>query len=169
MILDARAGLRGLLIDLDAGKPIRHARWADLDTGEYECLRAGPDGRPARGPDGRPLVYRGRARLQFIPTAPAGPRPRPAGAADGPDPRDLPPPVIALPGWECEERGCHRPGVYETADEQVVEPHVGPDGRACERARVVRRHRWCEWHYRPPVSTSARGVESEVEVTVRPQ
>jgi hypothetical protein len=173
MILDARGGLRGLLIDLNGGRVIRKAFWADTDTGEYEAFLEGPGGLVLRDPEGRPLTYRGRARLKFVPAVPL-PAPKPS------DPRDLAgaleearrqyaKPIPAVPGRQCMEPRCLRMATWEVGDAREVEPEVTADGRACTRAVTTRVTRWCSWHYRAPTWTSLRGVESEIEVATRPQ
>lgn len=167
MIIDARSGLRGVLIDLDAGRRIPCPIRANLETGEYEAYATLPDQRTPVRP---PVVVRGRARLKWIPAAP---RARKTGKVEIPDdgrPERRGNRVVVVPGRLCESRGCTRLAEYSTADEQELEPMVGADGRRYERAEAVRVHLWCPWHYRWPVWTSRRGVESEVTtVTTRPQ
>lgn len=170
MIIDARSGVRGVLIDAATGKRIPFARWANLDTGEYEALAATPDGKAKAYP---PRLIRGKTALRFLPGAPlrgASPLSEEAKAEEA---REFEArhgkALLCPPGFECEERGCHDRALYLTADEQELTPDVMPDGTPCERARATRVHRWCAKHYRLPVMTSRRGVEREVEVAVRPQ
>lgn len=162
MRLDAKSGLRGVLVNGDTGQPIRFARWADLDTGAYEAFAVGPDGQMAWPP----RVVRGQARLTFIPAASAKPS---ACSATPPLSPTKAIRVLALPDRECEERGCHRLADWRVGHEQLVEPEIGPDGKAYERGVITAVHYYCSWHYRAPLSTSQRGVESEVPVRVRPQ
>lgn len=173
MIVSAASGLRGLVIDLDAGRPVRWCRWADTDTGEYEAFRSDPDEARRLGQPVTPLLYRGRARLRFVPAVTVSP-PRPS------DPRDLAGsleearrrycrPILALPGRGCEERLCNRLAEYEVSDEVEIEPEIGDGGGAYERAVTVGVRRYCAWHFRGPTFTSMRGVESEVGVATRPQ
>ncbi len=169
---------RGVLVRADTGEAVRWARWANLRTGEYEAWTRDPESlRPVLDDlrrNGVPLSAfrrRGKAPLRFVPGPALAPRPTPPGelAAMVADERRATP-CLVVPGRDCEEPGCRRPAEYETADERQLAPAVAGDGRACDVGIVVRKRRWCSAHYRPPVSTSRRGVESEVEVTVaRPQ
>ena len=182
MRLSAHDGLRGEWIDLDTGQKIRRVIWADPDTGEFEawrfdeltCQRLYRVGMPESS-----LKVRGRKRLQFVPAAPE------------PAPVDLTPrnpqeqiaaiceiapdyvkdwkPIVPVPGIECDEPKCHRLAEYETGDDHEIEPEKTPDGRLCQRAVTVAVHRYCPWHFRPPLHTTLRGVTSEKERIVRPQ
>jgi hypothetical protein len=173
MILDAKSGLRGVLVRADTGERIPCARWANLDTGEWEALAVDPlTGQPAHPA----RLIRGQCPLRFVPAAPVFSPPAPASvktsreAAESlAEAKGRVRRVLAVPGRGCEEKGCTALACYETADEQHIEPVAGADGRLCERALTVRKHRWCARHFRSPVQTNLRGVESEVEVTVRPQ
>lgn len=171
MIIDAKEGARGVLVDEATSRRIPFARWANLATGEYEALAATPDGKRILQPA---QVVRGRTRLRWIPAAPRYPATgnpatgKPVTPDDGrPERRGRR--LVVMAGQECDARGCHRLAEWATADEQELEPSVTADGRRCERAETVAVHRWCSWHYRNPVRTSRRGVDSEVPVTVRPQ
>lgn len=181
MIIDAKnpnLATRGMLFNADTGERIPFAFWADTDTGEWKAWRRGPDGRPLVRREGNGFsadsVVSGRCRLRWVPAVNL-----PAPRRGGRPPENVPlaelardarkgRPILAIPGRECEEPGCHRLAVWDTGDEQEVEPEVGPDGSKWERGVLVRKHRWCDWHYRPPVSTSLRGVENEVQVEARP-
>ena len=73
--LDSKGGLRGILVNAQTMQRIPFARWANLETGEYEAFYAGPDGKafldslglPLYPDDqGKPRTVRGRAQLRFI-------------------------------------------------------------------------------------------------------
>lgn len=163
MIIDARSGLRGVLVNADTSARIPFARWANLETGEYEALAATPDGRQVLQPA---QVVRGRCRLRWIPAAPVY---RPGRLIV---PRDEPPKravrIPAVAGQFCEHKGCSRLAEWRTMDEEELQPAVMPDGTREERARAVAFHRYCSWHYQNPTFTSLRGVEREVVPSVRP-
>ncbi len=169
MIIDHRSGLEGVLIDADLGERIPFSRWANLETGDYEALAATPDGRAILQP---PRIVKGRRRrLKFIPAAGRFP----SGPGKLLVPEDEPPRkggdrVVMLPGRLCEVRGCGKLAEWQTADAEELEPATLPDGTRAERSRIAAVHLFCSWHYRWPVWTSLRGVQSEmVQVTARPQ
>ena len=62
MIIDSKAGARGMLVEAETGRPIRFARWANLETGAYEAFRMDPREAKRRGIPLARLLYRGRAR-----------------------------------------------------------------------------------------------------------
>lgn len=167
MIIDAKSGARGVLVNADTGCRVPFAKWANLETGEWEALAATPDGRRVAQPR---RIVRGRNNLRWIPAAPRH-RARP-------DFEPLAEAVervrkgVALPddtGEECEGRTCHRRAVWGTTDEQEIEPAVTEEGRRFERAVSVKVHYFCDRCFRLPVFSSVRGVESEVQVKVRPE
>lgn len=165
MIIDANKDpdLKGMLIDEVTNRPIRHACWANLATGEYVALVTNPDGRTIALPKRK---YRGRTRLKWIPTqkrfkypiTPSGPIPQEA----------RPERIIMLPGEECDEPKCHKLAEWRVSWEQEVEPEKDSDGVLNERAVTTHSYKYCSWHYRPPVFTSLRGVACEVAVACRP-
>jgi hypothetical protein len=179
MRIDARSGVRGLLVDAETGRLIRWARWAEVpddprQPGEYEAWRYPEAECRARFAAGEPreaLLLRRRCRLRFVPAAPLAVRPT--------DPRDLAgsldearrrwAPKLLVCGEECEEPGCHRLSAWWVSDERLIEPERDADGVLHERAVTTRARAYCDRHYRGPVQTSLRGVESEVEVGARPQ
>jgi hypothetical protein len=55
MILDAKSGLRGVLLNHHTGQRIPFARWANTETGEYEAWAENPAGRE----DNPPPLLRG--------------------------------------------------------------------------------------------------------------
>lgn len=179
MIIDAASGLRGVLINADTGERIPHARWANLETGEWEALASTPDGRRPLAP--RRLV-RGRCRLRFVPAPAVAAPPQGTGAGAPPTPAWQSPPgargrvsttwgrlQFVWPTCLCEHKGCERPANWLTCDEEEQEPERMPDGTLAERATISKRHYWCDYHFTPPLFTSRRGVTSEVDVAARPQ
>ena len=185
MILNAKSGIRGELKNADTGRVIRWVRWANIETGEYEAFRISPDVARARHIPLHGLIYRGHCRLVFTPAQVLDSR-RPLGRVAPSTPLDeirrevlkggevqVPPAqLLTLPGMplvECDEPLCHRPAVYAVAIEQIVEPERGRDGRLYERAVTIGSAVFCWRHYRSPRQFSLRGVETEVEVSVRPQ
>ena len=170
MILDSNSGLRGKVIDETTGLRIPFVIWCNTETGEYEALEATPDGsRPVR-PNKR---YRGQAKLRFVPdevlTAIAAVTPK---AECPPVPPEVLEKARRIPVGSldlCEEPGCYRRATWKTGDEQQIEPETGADGQKYERGVIIEKHFYCDRHYRLPVSSSVRGVESEIEVAARPQ
>lgn len=186
MRLDSRSGLRGLLINRDTRQPIRWVRWAEIPEdpeapGEFEAFLTEPQAYRARGLPLSDILYRGRARLRFIPAAPRfGPRPTSARElyeslddARRSLVRRLEPPAVLIPGvvpiHECEVATCHQPAWWLVSDEREIEPQRDAEGREHERAVTVAAHYFCDRHFRLPTVVSRRGVESEVETETRPQ
>lgn len=180
MRLDSRSGLRGTFRRADTKQPVRFVRWYDDQTHEFEAFRIDPQEAKARGINPAALLYRGRAVLEFIPAQPLEKKPTGRIAPSTPLDEIRPEvlrgrtvtPILIIPGQkrpECDEPKCHREADWSVADEQLVEPERGPDGKLYERAVTVGIRRYCAWHYRNPTQFSVRGVESEVEVAARPQ
>lgn len=180
MIFDARNDLRGTLYNADTGEKIRHARWHDEATGEYEAWATDAAGNIIRPP----RLIRGRCRLRFVVDEQATAMVRAARLQVGRSagrvetPAEMKQlladhrkgrPIIAIPGRECEIATCHALALWETTDEEAIEPQMGTDGRLYDRGMTVRIHRYCDRHYRNPLFTSRRGVVSEVAVQARPQ
>jgi hypothetical protein len=171
MILDAKSGLRGRFFDVN-GKEVRFVIWYDTEKEEYKALVSMPDGsRPVR-PN---VEYVGSGKLRFVPdevlTAIAQTKPK---AETPPVPEEVRMKAVAVgpnENAECEYPGCHRRAAWLVGDEQIIEPETGPDGKKYERGVIVKGHYYCDnsAHYRNPVSTSLRGVESELQVAARPQ
>ena len=110
MRLDSRTGIRGLVFDLDTGQPIRWVRWADTETGEYEAFRSDPAAAKRLGTPLARLVYRGRARLKFVPTHPAAKETAPgSGRATTPQTTARPGKAercLVLSNRPCRHYGC---------------------------------------------------------------
>lgn len=177
MRLDAHSGVRGLLINADTGKPIRWVCWADLpddpqQQGEYEAFREEPTAALARGIPLSSLRYQGRARLRFVRAAPVF-RSRPSERRDLmgslAEARARVDRRLLVLSEECCEPRCHQRAQWAVSWEQLIEPERDSEGKLHERAVCVRQLAFCSSHYRPPVVRNLRGVESEVEVEVRPE
>ena len=173
MRLDSRSGLRGLLQNLDTREIIRWVRWAEIpddpeQPGEFEAFRTEPEAYKAKCLPLSDIIYRGKARLRFVPAAPrigvkpTSPRELAESLADAR--RRLVEPKLLVIGEECEERGCHRLSCYRVSWEQEIDPQRDADGRLHERAVAREAHCYCEYHARLPRFTSRRGVEAEVAV-----
>lgn len=166
---------RGRFFDAATGAVMPLVREYDTDSGRYEAYAAAPDGRmPAY-----PLrLVRGVRRLRFVGTerrraSPQGFDPAKESAAERRDRLAEETHLVGrrkviVTGELCEVKGCGRLAEFSTGDQRLLEAELA-HGRAWERGAITGVHLWCAKHYRPPVTTSARGVESEAEVTVRPQ
>lgn len=184
MLLDSRkTKLRGVFVDA-SGQPVRWVIWADTDTGACERFTMEPGQAKAAG---IPLatirerrIYAGG--LRFIPDAnltaaalaEVSPRPSTVGG-DLPTTRPSKLPegdkrCLALPDRPCEHYGCARPATYCTSDYEVMEPVLGADGLHYRKARVVKGHYWCEWHYRSPAEVKAGDtIKKREDIITRPQ
>ncbi len=179
MRLDSRSGLRGLLMNRDTGERIRFVRWAEIpddpeQPGEFEAFRCEPEAYKALGFPLTDIIYRGKARLRFIPVAPRIPgKPTSerdlAGSLDEAR-KSLVNPKLLIPGEECEYPGCHRLSEWRVSDEQEIEPQADAEGNLGERAITLRVRCYCSKHYRLPTFTSRRDVTNEVPIEeARPQ
>lgn len=181
MRLEAKSGMRGVFLRADTRQPVRFLRWYDTETCKFEAFRCDPEMAKARGIPLTSILYRGRCRLEFIPAQPLDRNPASRIAPSTPMEeirREVLKggevkvrPILIIPGQkrpECDESLCHREADWAVAVEQMVEPEKDADGNQWERAVTVSTSLWCSWHYRPPRQISLRGVESELEVKVRP-
>ncbi len=179
MRLDSRSGVRGLLMNRDTRQPIRWVRWAEIpedpeQPGEFEAFHMNPEQAKAQGIPLTDIIYRGKARLRFIPAAPRIPgKPTSerdlAGSLDEAR-KSLVNPKLLIPGEECEYPGCHRLSEWRVSDEQEIEPQADAEGKLGERAITTRVRCYCSKHYRLPTFKSRRGVENEVPIEeARPQ
>ena len=172
MRLDSRSGARGMLMNLDSGKPIRWVRWADVpetteQEGDYEAFHMNPEQAKQQGIPLSEIIYRGRCRMRFIPAAPAF-RSTPTSQRDLSGSLEearkrLVEPKLLVPGEECDEPKCHRLSEYRVSDEVEIEPERDSEGRLFERAVTTRVRCYCGAHYRLPRFVNTRGVEREVE------
>lgn len=167
-IIDAHSGLRGVLIDADRGQPIRFARWANLETGEFKAFRSDPAEAKRLGIPLSTLLYEGRARLRFEErfVYPKSNGIAPSVAAALARTRRTYQHVQQIEGQECEARGCHKLANWAVTDERECAPTPGGfEGRLCQTAEITHVSLLCHKHYREPRWTSLRGVESEVPIT----
>ena len=163
MIIDAKSGMRGVLVNADTGERIPLAFWANLETGEYRAFRTVDGKTPTKNIAGQTISYDGKSRLRFIETGGlyTTPPPTPSSPTEY---RTLER-CLVVPGRNCEAKGCSRLAEWETAVERLI---ASPDG--FERAVLVGRRRWCSWHYRLPYEVDEKGeVVREIEVATRPQ
>ena len=177
MRLDSRSGLRGILRNRDTEQIIRFVRWAVIpddpeQPGEFEAFRSEPEAWKALGFPLSEILYRGTARLQFIPAAPRyGVRPSSQRDLDESltEARArLVEPKLLVPGEECMEPDCHRLACWKVSDEVEIEPQRDEDGNLYERAVTTRVRIYCHRHFRLPTCTNTRGVQSEIDVETRP-
>jgi len=171
MILYANSGVRGVLVNANTGERIPFARWANLETGEFEALVIdAATGRPAR-PN---RVYRGRATLRFVAShAPPlkAPQAAPVGEA-APTLQYLPQRGVPLAAFEnrpCERPTCLRKAAWKTAEQRELPPAESADGTRYEQAAVTRIRFWCDFHYQWPTLRHADGEIENVEVKARPE
>jgi hypothetical protein len=170
VIVDARKGIRGVLVNAETGERIPFARWSNLETGEWEAWQATPDGKQVAKP---PRLIRGQCKLRFVESyAPPLRQPAAVDAKAAAEQREeyhrKTEARLLVPGDECEAKGCHRLAGWTVAVERRLAPVRLGDGRLQEHGVVVAVHAFCDRHYRSPVSISERGVESQVEVAARP-
>lgn len=168
--LTASSGARGILKNADTGQPIRWSFWFDLETGEYKAFRMDPKAAKARGIPLPSIVYHGRTRLRWEPTAivqalPTAPVPAPV--VDHSRRRQFAR-CLALQDRPCQRYGCNRLATWKVADE-VLLPPVEADGRKFETAETVGVRFYCEHHYKLPKLFDRRGeLIGEQEVKARP-
>lgn len=159
MKLFAKDGIRGVVINLATGNPIRKVKWFDTVTGEYEAFRTGADGK-ILFEDGFPVSYLGKSQLKFIP----GKSVTPNGIVQ-PEPRRK----LVIPQF-CEKCcKCARSATWAVSDEKQLEPRrVG--SVFYEQAEHVGTRYYCSWHYEPPRLLDDRGETiKEIDVKARPQ
>lgn len=165
IVIDATSGTRGIVIDLDTGLVIRKVRRANLSSGEFEAFRTWPNGE-IRYDENGPMIYRGRGRLHFKPTANLAP-PRPTSPSQTQQNYDHIP--IPLFSNRCCQKGCTRVARWSVSDE-VPQTPVEVNGRKYSRGKIVGRRYYCEFHWKPPRLLDAKGevMQEFDEIGVRP-
>jgi len=167
-------GSHGLLVDRATGRKIPFARKANTDTGEWEAWATDAGGEMEQPP----RLLTGKGPIDFILSRlPVLPRPKQRLLSPAEEAAEIRTirldygyqELLQVPGILCDEPRCQALAAYQTGSEQEIDPGVLPDGATCERAFTRKVQRWCPRHFRNPTFTNRRGVESEVEVTVRPQ
>lgn len=172
MRIDSRTdGVRGLLVNMETGKPIRAAIWADLDTGEYEAFKVDEKGAIMRDNRRVPLKYTGKARLSFIPTQKTSLTGLMKQASSQPKPQSAPRSTgkikyehiedFVLLKIPCEHYGCIRIAEWLVSDEMETEP-VLKDKKLYPTAKTVDMHAYCSWHFQPPRIVDEKGEVVEV-------
>ncbi len=178
MIISAKSGKRGVLVNADTGERIPLARWANTETGEYERF-ATLDGKTIlRDGDNRPLVNRGKANIKFIESqAIINPAKEPlTPEQEKEEIRTIAKDYVTdyqeitpTDDVECDERNCHKLARWKVAHEQEIDPGVNTTGNPCERAITIDVELFCDDHWRPPTITTTRGITKEHTVDVRPK
>lgn len=171
-------GTHGALIRTDTSQKIPFARYANTETGEWQAWASTPEGEMINPPQ----LLRGKCPIRFEVSTTLQARRTPKMAKRQPPPIQTPQQtaaeirkiakdygfieLIKIPGVECEYPGCHRLATWQTGDEQIIDPAPG----GFERAFTKRVHKYCSdpRHWRAPVRTSIRGVESEIDVETDP-
>ena len=168
-------GITFELFRLDTGERLRRVRWLDLDAGVFCQFRIDPKIAEAAGlhPDAVSRIVKIPFRYVEIQlpkkAVPGKPEPLPGELLQK---RTTFERCLAVQGRECQYPGCHHLACWKTANLQEVPPQVGEDGERFERTITTGFAFYCERaeHYRAPVMTSLRGVESEIDVQcARPQ
>lgn len=173
----AKDGVRGTLIDLITRKPIRVPVWFDQETGEYEAFRLDAVGKILHE-NGKPVRYRGKTKLQFIPSYTDNQKFIEKVAPDKfvGTPKSVIPitkreklyPLLQL---RCEAYGCDRIAAWSVSDEVPSSPVV-QGNRKYETGITIARRYYCSWHYQPPRLLDAKGDVISVDEDacgVRPQ
>jgi hypothetical protein len=177
MFVDGQAqpGLHGVLVKAATGERIAFARYANLDTGQWQAWAATPDGRlmalPAR-------LVGGTCPLRFVESyappvqtsaLPDGAGDRQQGQALQQRFRRITERIVLIRGLSCEQPGCGRDAAYRVADEMLLPAEAGAQGQQFERAMTVHSHRYCERHYRQPRQLAPNGdTVRTVEVATCP-
>lgn len=173
MIISARDGIRGILLDLDEDRPIPKVIWADTELGLFCAYQTDKGGNILKDDRGNYLWYKAKARLRFIPTANL--------SVPSNDPPALAPPlkrrdrsqarriVIPLFDQKCSE--CSRVAEWSVSDE-ISLPPVKANGQWFSRGKTVDVRFYCSWCYKPPRLVDSKGEiikEFEEAGGVRPQ
>lgn len=172
IVLDAKSGVRGRLIDLDAGRDILYVRRAVLpddpsQLGEYEAFRVGPDGDIAKE-NGKPLTYTGRCRMRFEPAAIANKTPV-EPVTHRPVRQKFEKITVPVLGLNCQHYACNRTAAWTVSDEVPTAP-VQSGSKWFGTAKLIGRRFYCDWHYRPPriIDTKGEVMEELHEIKARP-
>ncbi len=179
MIFKAADGIRGKLLDLDTGEVIPKVVWFNDQDGTFEAFKVDQRGEVLRGHDGGAVVWWGKGNLRFVQDAQPGkvlaprkPKSFPSEKAPRQKVRQKHRRLsVKLFNADCEHYACLRPAEYAVSDEMDLPPLVA-GGRRWARAKTLKVHYFCAFHYQPPRILDGRGeVMSEWEEAggVRPQ
>lgn len=168
----------GRILDVfrtDTGEHLRWVRWFDPDMGVACCFRIDPRIAEAAELDPDKVSNIIRAPLRFTESRLARWQPKENNEAI---PEELTRRRVTYErtvmefGKVCQYPGCHRLACWAVSDLQDCPRTTGPDGKEYARSITIGVSMFCERsdHYRAPVRTSERGVQSQIEVEVaRPQ
>jgi hypothetical protein len=67
MLLEARKGQKGRVVDLDSGREVPKVKWLNTDQGVLEAYQLDEKGRYIRDEDGEYVTYVARGRFAFVP------------------------------------------------------------------------------------------------------
>lgn len=175
-----KANAQGRLLEfwrLDTNTRFRTdwVRWVDVDRGEICVFTIDPEYAQQVNVAADVVSKVIRAPIRLVEIS----RTRPSGLLVGePLPEEFQEmrkgyeQCLAISGQFCEYPGCHDLAVWRVGDLQETLPILDDDGIAYMQHVMVRPHLYChrESHYREPVRTSLRGVESLVATEfARPQ
>jgi len=183
MILEAKNGVRGRVVDLDTGKSIPKVRFLNTDTGYIEAWRTDGQGNILKNEVGELQWYAAKGRFKFIeavtrsvsinmgaekcakctsPLTLLGDDLCPSCRAKD---RGQKNPMISTVITPQFDKRCHCGALanYSVGDEVEVTPEV--DGKQLySRGATVGRHYYCAKHYKPPRLLDSKGeVIQELE------
>ncbi len=171
MIIRASDGIRGLLVDLQTNQPILMPVWANLETGEYEALKADGNGQPI-GPPGKELRIKGKTQLKFIPAKSVDVKIGEPEPVAKPKIHRRPEPIkVPLFSRYCQHYGCNRIAAWMVSEEEELPP-LRKGRRLLKQAKLLRVCYFCSFHYVGPKLFDHRGELIEIDHEaggVRPQ
>lgn len=178
MRLHTKDGIKGRVIDLDTGRPVRWVIWLDTDLGSLEHFTTDPATTPP--PRERAIRF---GRFRFDPG-------RVAGQVTETTTHVRRISQKRLPGWiferhDCSQYGCHRQASWEVADLVRLPPAesivtvpaiVAADGRTVlvpakqsvkryAQGTVVKTSYWCNQHYQRPHVVFPDGSRDPLEIS----
>jgi hypothetical protein len=167
VLLQAKDGLRGKLLDLDDNKEISGIKWVKFHShkaawteqgeqcvegnGTFEAYQLDRDGKPRRNDQGDYLTWWANARLRWIPREQQF--------------RNLTPPPktqrhrrmeALILDRRCMHYGCIRLAEWMTGDEVELPAQV-THGKRWTRAQTVNVRFWCPTHFQGPRLLDSRG------------
>lgn len=189
MILDPTKGIKGTVIDLDTGQPVRNVKYLNTETGYLEAYQTDPTGKVLRDANGfRFTVYQGR--FKFIPAeSPKQPKiimgaPHcslcnskmtlrgddlcPACRAKERGQRNkMKVEKIGVPLFNVKCELCSRVATWYVSDEVEVTPELS-NKRLYGRGVTVGRRSYCAWCFKPPQLLDDKGEVIKQLESIRP-